>query len=173
MPASDRHQQPLRLPREVALQAQRQAKRRGISFNAYVLGSLETRLSADKDRPEERRAPKEKDAPRGLGLRLLSRPPAAEDLPPPPEPAAPVVVNVGAAGPSAAGGDVTSALAAFIRSGPAFDRERRRRTALEVLRAHGQTSAERAALTERLDAALAEPAPARTSLGTGIGSLFR
>lgn len=161
----------------MAAQTRRQAERKGISFNAYVLRALEEQLRADKDQePVKDRRGRDREAPRGLGLGRARGP--APELPPPAlaEGPAPVVVNVGAPGTTTgATGDLISALCVYVVGGPMFERERRTRQAKDILRAQpGQTPEERQRLEELFEGALREDKKQaqRPSLPSSIGSLF-
>lgn len=183
MPPSDRHQQPLRLPREVAASTRKQAERRGISFNAYVLQALEEKLDRDRDRAregEDRRGARDKARePRGLGLGLRSLgTPEPAPAPPPLEQPQVVVKVSGAAAEEAPAGGLVAGLVAFVLAAPVFSREQHKRRALEVLQAQSSSPQAREQLASQfsaqLERALAEQAPARPRPHIGrIGSLFQ
>lgn len=178
MPPSDRHQQPLRLPHKVAEQLRRQAGRDGVSVNAYVLRAVKAQLRADgadieRDTP---RRDRDRDAPQGLGLSRARRP-EPEALPVLDEAPAPVVVQVNTRDSAAAAqGSLIEGLVAFVLSGPRFSQEQRKRQAHDVIKAQEKPAAERDQLAQQLEAALTEAKKSelgRSSLGGGIGSLFR
>ncbi len=176
MPPSDRHQQPLRLPRDVAAKAHRQAGRRGISFNAYVLSALEAKLKDDREQAEDRPARKsDRDAPQGLALSRTRRP--EPELVPSfaEETSAPVVVNVNPMSSAAGQGSLLEGLASFVMGGPSFSRDQRKRQAQDVIKGQDRPAAEREKLAEQLEALLKErKAQQARSLGGGVlGSLFR
>ena len=179
MPVTDAHKRNLRLPRELAGRLKKEASAQGISENAYLIIAITQKLDADEGRRKQQAgdAPKrrrDRDAPRGLGLRLESLS-ASEPLPAN-EPAAPVVVNVGAAGGVSASNDgLIAGLVAHIAAGRPWERQRRHDQALEILRSASCAPAARKEAEQRLEEALAgrtteQRAPAR--LGS-IGSLFR
>lgn len=183
MAVSERHQQPLRVPRELAGAVKKQADRRGISFNAYTVQALEEKLDRDRERSdlaEDRRRARDKPRePRGLGLGLRSLSPAeaAPPLPPLEQPAVVVKLSSGA-GEEAPAGGLVAGLVAYVASAPVFSREQYKRRALEVLQAQGSSPQAREQLASQfsaqLERALAEQSPARLRPQIGrIGSLFQ
>lgn len=183
MPPSDRHQQPLRLPRDLAKRLHAIAEEKGEAINVYAKRAIEEKIDADEARrslrESERQARSPKTAPvLGLGIRKAMV--AAEA--PPPRPFAdsptPVVVNVGGA-VTPSGSDVTFArLAISINKGTSeYERERRLRQTVDLLRDSCQSEAECEEMARRLDAALAElngkAKAASAARGWTPGDLFK
>lgn len=179
----ERVQQPLRLPRDMKERLERAARRKGVSIQTYMQMAIEARLETDEEtrrqRQDDRRQQRrDQDAPQGLGLRRLSPQLSTVDSwgdVPAEKPTGPVVVNVGTREGAAEGG-LIAGLVDFVTTGPAFSREQRKRTAVDVIRAHGKTSEEREGLARQLDAALADRKPqsglARLA-SSAIGEWFR
>lgn len=182
MPPLDRHQQPLRLTRDLAERLRKAAEERGETINQYAKSAIEAKIDADEARrslhTSEKQARAAKAAPvLGLGIR---KPIVAEA--PPPRPFAdsptPVVVNVGGA-VTPSGSDVTFArLAISINKGTSeYERERRLRQTVDLLRDSCQSEAECEEMARRLDAALAElngkAKAASAARGWTPGDLFK
>lgn len=182
MPPSDRHQQPLRLPRDLAKRLHSIAEQRGETINQYAKSAIEAKIDADEAREHLRTSEKQartaKAAPvLGLGIRKSMA--AAEA--PPPRPFAdsptPVVVNVGGA-VTPAGSDLIARLAVFVTTGPEYMKDQRLRQAVDMLKPSCQSDAEREDLARRLDAAIAERSGQAKTAATGgrgwsPGDLFK
>jgi predicted DNA-binding protein len=181
MPPLDRHQQPLRLTRDLAERLRKAAEERGETINQYAKSAIEAKIDADEARrslhTSEKQARAAKAAPvLGLGIR---KPIVAEA--PPPRPFAdsptPVVVNVGGA-VTPAGSDLIARLAVFVTTGPEYLKDQRLRQAVDMLNPSCQTDAEREDLARRLDAAIAERSGQTKTAATGgrgwsPGDLFK
>lgn len=179
MPLPDAHKRNLRLPRELAGRVKKEASAQGISENDYLIIATTVKVDADEARRKQQagEAPKrrrDRDALRGLGLRLEPRSPP--EPAPAAEPAAPVVVNVGTPGAVTGPDDsLIAGLVAHIVGGPAWERDRRWQVAKDVLRSTCTTPGERKEAEHKLEEALAartEEWRTRAPLGQ-IGSLFR
>lgn len=90
----------------------------------------------------------------GLGLRRR----AAEESEPSSAPSAPpvqVVVNSGnGSSQGGSGGDLIARLAAYVATGPDYERDGRLRRAVEILRTSSANDEERQDLAQKLDAAV-------------------
>lgn len=173
-----RHQQPLRLPLELAGRLRETARRKGISINDYAQFAIEAKLDADDEARRQRLMDRrflqrevDSAAPRGLGLRPIAAP-APAPAPPVAEPQ-PVVVNVGG-GTTSTGPDdpLIKRLAIFVANGPAFEREKRRRTAEDMLKASCSGDEARAE-AQRLRAAIEERLKPTSARSWTIKELFR
>lgn len=181
MPPSDRHQQPLRLPRDLAQRLHKIADEKGETINAYAKRAIEEKIDADEARRSLRESEKQARSPKtapvlGLGIRKALTPEA-----PPPRPIAdsptPVVVNVGSA-VAPAGADIITRLAVFVTTGPDYAKDQRLRQAVDMLAPSCGSDAEREEMGRRLDAAIAERSgqqakSAPVARGWDVGQLFR
>lgn len=182
MPPLDRHQQPLRLTRDLAERLRKAAEERGETINQYAKSAIEAKIDADEARVNLRTSEKQARSPKtapvlGLGIRKAMV--AAEAPPPRPitDSPAPVVVNVGGA-VTPAGTDLIARLAVFVTTGPDYMKDQRLRQVVDVLKPSCQSDAEREDLARCLDAAIAERSGRARSTdlpmrGWSPGDLFR
>jgi hypothetical protein len=137
---------------------------------------FDRRATRDEQRTQTPRTPDtDGSGPAGLGLAaaLRGKSPTAEEQTTAPQ--APVVVNVGTTGSGggAVGGDSIERLATFVTAAHDFERERRLRQAVEVLRVTASTDEERRVLAARLDEAIAAKAAAKPQGGGPVARVAR
>ena len=163
-----RHHIPLRLPPDLHARLDRALKRRGHTKQSFVqaavtraLEELEDDLRAYDDRRQSRRdvrdARRTAEEPQGLGIRHSAGRRSIEEAEPTPAPSPPVqvVVNSGnGSGGNGSGGDLITRLAAYVTTGPDYERDGRLRRAVEMLRASSNGEEERQDLAQKLDAAV-------------------
>jgi hypothetical protein len=154
-----------RLASEHRRRLARAAKWRGQSIQKFIENIVLAEIEVEERRhhirydnyepPPPEIGDEKKSSASGLGLAdALKKKQEREEIAEPPAPA-PVVVNVGSNGGSSASGDTIERLAKYVVEGSDFERDRRMRTACEVLKTNSSTEEERKVLAARLDEAVA------------------